>query len=274
MSATNKNEMMGRYGMFGYKLLGATAAALICVGGSAASAADVAEPAPDDSGWTFTAAPYLWGSGINGQVGLFGLPAQDVSASFSDILQNLDFGFMGLGEARKGRLSFGTDIVYAKIGASVDTPFGILASDIGISSSVFLGTGYAGYSLLYSEDANVDLIAGARVWSVNTTFDFNGGKLDGRSAQDGDTWVDPIIGAKFRANLGTSKFYAAGWGMVGGFGVSSDFMWDVMAGLGYDFNRTFSVFGGYRATGVDYSNDGFVYDVTQHGPLLGGVFNF
>ena len=31
---------------------------------------------------------------------------------------------------------------------------------------------------------------------------------------------------------------------------------------------------GYRALGVDYENDGFVYDVVQHGPVLGMVFRF
>ncbi len=78
---------------------------------------------------------------------------------------------------------------------------------------------------------------------------------------------------KFKADLG-SDFYASGWGMVGGFGVSSDMMWDVMGGLGYDVNDSFSVFGGYRAVSVDYSNDGFVYDVVQQGPIFAGVFRF
>jgi hypothetical protein len=66
----------------------------------------------------------------------------------------------------------------------------------------------------------------------------------------------------------------AGWGLVGGFGTSSDKVLDVMAGLGYEISDRTSLFAGYRVMDVDYSKDGFVYDVNQHGPILGGVFRF
>ena len=94
-----------------------------------------------------------------------------------------------------------------------------------------------------------------------------------RKASDGDTWVDPLIGAKFRTDI-NDRVYLTGWAMVGGFGLSSDNMWDVMGAVGYKFNDLFSVVVGYRGFGVDYSEDGFVYDVTQKGPVIGGVFKF
>ena len=62
--------------------------------------------------------------------------------------------------------------------------------------------------------------------------------------------------------------------MIGGFGVSSDVDWDVMGGIGYDFNTTFIMVAGYRALGVDYSHDGFAFDVVQQGPILGLGFRF
>jgi opacity protein-like surface antigen len=51
-------------------------------------------------------------------------------------------------------------------------------------------------------------------------------------------------------------------------------MWDVMAGAGYDFTEHLSVFAGYRAASVDYSDDGFVYDMVQQGPALAAVLRF
>lgn len=72
----------------------------------------------------------------------------------------------------------------------------------------------------------------------------------------------------------TPKVNLTGWAMAGGFGASSDFMWDLYAGIGCDFNDRFSAVLGYRGTGVDYENDGFLYDVVQHGPVLGGIFRF
>jgi hypothetical protein len=50
-------------------------------------------------------------------------------------------------------------------------------------------------------------------------------------------------------------------GLVGGGGANVD--WDVAGGIGYSFNAKVSAVAGYRALGVDYSNDGFVFDVVQ-----------
>jgi predicted S18 family serine protease len=47
-----------------------------------------------------------------------------------------------------------------------------------------------------------------------------------------------------------------------------------MGGAGYQFNERVSAVVGYRAAGVDYKNDGFVYDVVQQGPILGVTFRF
>ena len=69
------------------------------------------------------------------------------------------------------------------------------------------------------------------------------------------------------------QFYLTSWALIGG-GASSDLVWDVMGGVGYQFTDSFSAVIGYRAAGVDYANDGFVYDVVQQGPILGAVFRF
>ena len=87
-----------------------------------------------------------------------------------------------------------------------------------------------------------------------------------------ETWADPVVGLKGRVSL-TPQLYLTGWGMIGG-GASSDIVWDVLGGVGYQFNDTISAVAGYRAAGVDYENEGFVYDVIQHGPILGVVFRF
>jgi hypothetical protein len=239
-------------------------------------AADLAELPTPSSGWTFTFAPYLWGAGINGDIGLFDLEPQEIDASFSDILDHFDVGAMAVAEARNGPFLLGADINYVNLSTNVDTPHGILADSIDVEATSFMFTGFAGYSVIYDENLNLDFIAGARVWHSKTEFNFNSPapileKFDG--ADDGNTWVDPLVGVKGRAEIG-SGFYVSGWGMVGGFGVSSDFMWDVLGAIGYEFSDSFSLVAGYRAMGVDYENDGFVYDVVQKGPIVGAVFRF
>ncbi len=252
------------------------AAAVATLLSGQAQAADVAYE--DTSGWTFTGAAYLWGAGIAGDVGVFGLPAQEVDFSFSDLLENLDFAFMGLGEARNGRFVVGMDMTYTKISASVDNPregtFQIINS-IDAVNTAWMVTGFAGYSLVHEDNFNLDLIGGARFWSVNTDFELNSSLeiVDGRTFDDGADWVDPLAGVKMRFSL-SDDIYVASWGMIGGFGVGSDLMWDVMAGAGYSFTEHFDVFAGYRAVSVDYSDDSFVYDIVQQGPVVAGVFRF
>jgi hypothetical protein len=239
---------------------------------STGRAADIA-PAPAVNDWTFVAAAYLWGAGINGRSGVFGLPPVDFDVNFSDLLEHLDFAFMGVAEARKGRFMLGTDLTYTKLSASVDTPRGIIVNKLDITTTEWMVTGVGGYALFDNDIVRLDAIAGGRLWSVESEFDLQGGLLGGRTSSDGATWVDPLVGAKMLVDV-TPDIYATGWAMIGGFGVGSDLMWDLMAGAGYKFTDKFSVFAGYRAVSVDYSNDGFVFDVVQQGPVFAGVFQF
>src|SRR5688572_26868627 len=218
--------------------------------------------------WSVAIAPYFWAAGISGDVAQFGLPAVEVDASFLDIFEHLDFGAMLASEFRYGRYGLFTDLMFVKVSGGAGTPLGLLADSISVDTKSLALTVAPEYRLFEDQSGSLDIMAGIRVWSVDTDLSFSGGLLDGASASDGDTWVDPLVGAKGRFNL-TPKLYLTGWAMAGGFGVSSDFMWDALGGVGYEFNQTFSAVLGYRGTGVDFEEDGFVYDVVQHGPIAG-----
>jgi hypothetical protein len=261
---------------FGFASAAACVATLLLAGG--AKAADVYSPvAPEtqqvvtEEGWTFSVAPYFWAAGIDGEVGLFGLPTVDVDASFSDIFDHLDFGAMAIGEARYGRYSIFGDIIYAKISGEAGTPRGIVASSVEVSTETFAGLFGAGYSLFEADSGRLDVVAGARVWSVDTGISFSGGILDGVSRSDGATWVDAMAGLRGNYSI-TPEIYLTGWGLVGAGGADID--WDVAGAVGYRFNDRIAAVAGYRALGVDYSNDGFVFDVVQQGPILGLVVHF
>jgi len=224
-----------------------------------------------EDGWTFTVAPYFWAAGISGDVAQFGLPAVEVDLSFSDILDHLDFGAMAFGEARYDRYSIFGDVMYSKISGSAGTPRGIVASSVEVSTETFAGLLGVGYSLIDDSVARLDVAVGARIWSVDTDLSFSGGLLDGVSQSDGDTWVDAMAG--FRGNYAiTPELYLTGWGLIGA--GEADLDWDVAAAIGYRFSDSISAIAGYRALGVDYSKDGFVFDVVQHGPILGLVVRF
>jgi len=242
-------------------------------GAADAISATAPEAAPVlEDGWTFSVTPYFWAAGISGETQQFGVPiVVDIDSDFSDILDNLDFAAMAIAEARYGHYSVYGDLIYTKLGASSSTPFGILADSVDVTSSTFAGLAAAGYSVLDGPAGHLDIVGGVRVWSVDTEISFNGGLLDGRSVDDGATWVDAMVGV--RGNYAfTQNFYATGWGLIGAGGADLD--WDVEAGLGYRFNETFSATVGYRAMGVDYNDDGFLFDVVEQGPILGLTINF
>ncbi|QRM56210.1 hypothetical protein [Sinorhizobium sp. BG8] len=224
-----------------------------------------------ESGWTFAFEPYFWAAGLSGDLASFGLPAVHVDSSFSDIWDHLDFGAMAMGEARYGPYSIVGDVIYTKISGSAGTPRGILAESVDVDSETFAAFLGVGYALFEDNAGRLDVIGGARVWSVDTDLSFDGGILDGVSKSDGDTWVDALAGLKATYSI-TPEIYLTGWGLVGAGGADID--WDVAAAIGYRFNNTISAVAGYRALGVDYSSGGFEFDVIQQGPILGLVVNF
>jgi len=246
--------------------------------GSSAKSADLPQPfiIPEtkpaaSDGWTFAASPYFWGAGISGDVGQFGLPAVHLQSDFGDILKDLDFGFMAIGEARYDRFSIFGDVIYTKVSSGASTPLGIVAERVDATSETFAGLVGAGYAVFQDGPSNIDVVAGARVWHASTEISFSGGLLGGVSAKDSATWVDAMAGVRGRYFL-TDNLYLSAWALVGA--GQADLDWDLAAGIGYEFNDRISAVAGYRALGVDYSNDGFVFDVVQQGPILGLVVRF
>ncbi len=243
--------------------------------------APVAPPPVETKEWTFTVAPYIWGAGLTGDVGVFGLDPTEVDMTFGDVLENLDVTGMIVGELHNGQWGVLADLIYVQL-STTERVFGQVQNTpaelrVGLEATTFTATLMGEYRLVSQPNYIVDLMAGARVWSVNNdisaTLSAGGAPVAGLSGSDGATWVDPMIGVKGRVDL-TPKWNLSGWGMIGGFGAGSEITWDLLGAVGYKWTDKFSTRVGYRALGVDYSDDGFVYDTIQHGPVIGFLFSF
>jgi hypothetical protein len=249
------------------KTLGLLVAAALAGASGVAAAADLSYPAPPPSvvpeipAWTVTLAPYVWAAGLKGDIGVGGRVAS-VDMSFGDVVSNLQFAFMGVGEIRNGRFAVFTDLT-----------FGQLANSVRAESQTLMWTAGVEYRFVDAPGGHLDAFAGFRVYGLDNSLAFQGGPLNGVNISDNQAWIDPMIGLIGRVDL-TDRVFVTAWGMIGGFGVSSDLVWDVMAGLGYEFNQHISAVAGYRASGVNYSNGGFLYDVVQQGPFTGIIFKF
>jgi len=263
------------------------ASLLVSTAVGAATAADLgvaaAPPQPTQPGseWTFAAAPYFWAAGLEGDVGVFGVQPVHIDMSFGDIFDDLRFGGMLVAEAHNGTWGVFGDLIYVETEAEASVTRSLAGIPATLAANVetrsLTATILGEYRVVAKPTATVDLMAGARIWSVDNdigvSLALDGPPIRSLSGSDGSTWVDPMLGIRGRVDINPS-WYLTGWGMIGGFGAGSDLTWDVLASVGYQWNQSFSLVAGYRALGVDYDNDGFIYDVVQHGPILGAVIRF
>ena len=255
------------------KITGCLVCGLLYAGsglGAEPEAAPGADGPPSDE-WKFSVTPYFWAAGLSGKVSQPRLAVIDIDTSFDKLFDNLDFGAMLIGDARKGRYSIFGDLIYTKIGTQGDTPRGILATSADVRASTFAGLLGMGYSVLENSPHQLDVVAGLRVWSVDTDITLKGARLNDRTRSDGATWVDGLVGV--RGNyVFNPKFYLTGWGLIGAGGADAD--WDVGLGLGYNVSKNVSAAIGYRALGVDYNRSGFKFDAVLQGPMAGVTIRF
>jgi len=254
--------------------IGIAALAALAAPAGAADLLPVTAPQPVEQqpdGWSFSFSPYFWIAGLDGKSQVFGLPTVDVSQDFGDIISSLDFAFMGAGDARYGRFSIFTDMSYARVTTDSATPRGIIADQVDLKTVTFTALVGGAYTIYEDPQARLDILAGARFWHAETTIRLSGGLIGSLEGTDSANWVDGLVGFKGSYSF-TENVYMTGWAMIGAGGADLD--WDVLAGLGYKFNDTVSAVAGYRAQGVNYSSDGFTYDMIQHGPIIGMTIRF
>ncbi len=230
----------------------------------------------DTDTWHFQLAPYGWLAGQNGTVATIpGLPPADIDIDFyDDIIGNINGALFLVGEARKGRYGIVADIAYVDIEIEDPTP-GPLFTLLTSRTKSWIVSVAGLYRLTEKQGGFLDLIGGARYWSVDSTLTLTQGLVPVTlSASNSEDWFDPIIGLKGLTPLGDSKFFLSGFLVLGGFDVGSDFMWDANLNLGYRWTETFSTTFGYRYLDVDYEDGAFLYDVAQHGLTLGLSWRF
>jgi hypothetical protein len=224
--------------------------------------------APDQ--WSFSVTAYTWMSGLDGKQGLFGLPDINVHLKFRDVLPALDFAASGLVEASNGKFGFVGEANFVKLSMKDSGPVGLFAVKLG--STAFFGLAAATYRVADGDWGNVELIGGAKVFSYSNKVTLTApGPLPVLIGNESQTWVDATFGVKMRYNLSPEWFLTA-WGMAGAGG--SDYHWDLLGAVGYQFSPTWSVSVGYRAIAVDYKSARFSYDMIQHGPILGVTARF
>jgi len=213
--------------------------------------------------WKFRMEPYLMGASMDGTTTLRGREVT-VDLSAGDIFSNLQFGFMGYLEARKGRWGFGSDTMIMSLGATTEIP----SANVDVNQLAWTFWG------IRELKPGADLLFGARWNRIDGELDF---KNLGILIQETKNWVDPVVGIRLSTDP-ENRVKLGLLGDIGGFGVGSDFAWEIYPTIGINLSRRSALSIGYRWIDVDYStgegNERFGYDVLSQGPCIGMSLNF
>lgn len=230
------------------------------------------EASPDKKGWSFTAAPYVWGASLEGTVATPPLPAADVDASFGDIIKNTNIGFMGVAELRKGRFGIINDIVWLRLSADSDVLPAPISRSAKLDLDHVMASLMGAYRLVDKDRSWLDLVLGVRGWYVDQSLKLGPGVINSANkATTTEGWVDVIGGLRTRMELGKG-FYASTLILAGG-GSSKNAL-DLMGSINYAFTDQFLAEAGYRYVKVNYEKSGFEWDLEYHGPIIGGRYTF
>lgn len=253
--------------------LAAAAAAAIAPWGAAQAqgigpdAAGVGSPGADTEGWRFQLTPYVWMTGLKGDIRVArNAPTAHVSQSFTDVLNDLDAAAFLNGTARKGRYVLQLDASYASLSDQASLPMGLKAHTK-IQQSALTLTGGRNWQL--SPADSLDVLAGVRWWNIRASVQLQ----PLLHTQTRESFVDPIVALRWRHQF-TPRWSTLVYADLGGLGVGSDFTWQLLAVANYQLRDNVFLSAGYRQLNVDYRSGGRRLDFGMGGPVLGATFRF
>jgi opacity protein-like surface antigen len=230
-----------------------------------------------DDTWKHSLDIYLWGASVGGQTN----SGTDVDVSFSDLLDNLEFGAMGAYQARKGKWSVMADVIYLDVSNTKNIEVGgdrirVPAEvDVDLTSWVV----HAGGAYNFYEDEKgsmVGLTFGARYLDMSTdilvAFESRIPELDPEipiSASEGV--LDFFAG--FHGVVPIGERWYLPWAANIGTG-DSDISWAALAGVGYRASSRWNVVLSYRHQAWDFNDTLIIDNLDFSGPMLGAAFQF
>ncbi len=265
-------------------------ACALAVATALAAFAPAASRAETPDEWKFNATIYGWLPSINMDLSFpvnGGGSSADVTGS--DILNALNFTFMGAFGAQKGKWGLWTDVIYLDLSSSTKNtrylavdgqqlPGATGKADLTITG--WLWTTVGTYRVVDHPHYQMDVLAGARMLDLSTdlkwslTGDLGDPPLidaSGKSNVSQTNW-DGIVGIRGRAEFGDDHKWFVPYYLDIGTG-DSDLTWQAIAGVGYSFGWG-DILGVWRYLDYNLSNSAPIQNTDFSGPALGVTFHF
>jgi opacity protein-like surface antigen len=223
--------------------------------------------------WTYKATLYAWLPYLTAEVETLNFGTVEVGpAGGSDILDSLEFAFMGTFAATYDKWTFAGDLMYASLSSTKPAPVGALYESATISPEVSALSGYALYRVYGNQGLNADLGVGFRNFNLGMDVAVAGVALPDESFSLDDTWTDPLIAAKVSIPLG-DRFSLQGFADYGGT-ADTGTTWQAYAGVEYAFSEAWSTQFGYRIMNIDRDVKGRDVSLDIEGALLAVSYQF
>ena len=248
-----------------------------------------------EEGWTFSLTPYLWLPNINGTL-KYAIPPggggrPEVETGPNDYLENLSFALMLAGEARKGKWSLFTDLIYLDFDSESSSVKAVNFGGERVSTTLNAATRSsltgvawtfgAGYAVVQDPKHTLDVLGGLRLFGLEASSDWqlsaavNGSQgqvfaQSGGISQKEELW-DVIVGVRGRLKLGEGHWFVPYYVDLGT--GSSALTAQALAGIGYAF-KWGEIVGTYRYVYYDLKDDGLLQDIRFAGPAIGATFRF
>lgn len=224
-------------------------------------------------GWQFGVTPYIWFSGVSGNVTLPRGTSESFSADFGDIFDDLKFAAMGVFEARNDRFSLLVDLFYVNLQQGFNTPNSIAVASGSVRTRTTELSGIGLYRIVEAPSVSLEIGGGVRAWWVNTQINANSGLLGGRSASSTANLVNGLVAARLGVRL-TDKIGLSFYGDVGGFNINSSLTWQAIAAVDWQMTNSLVTSVGWRHIQIDTRNNGTELDLAFSGPFLGLTYRF
>jgi hypothetical protein len=224
-------------------------------------------------GWQFELTPYIWFSGVSGDVTIPQGTSENFSADFGDIFGDLKFAAMGVFEARRGRFSLVFDLFYVNLQQGFNSPNSIAVSGGDVRTRTTEVSALGLYRVVEDPSVFVDVGGGIRGWWIDTEIQANSGLLAGRSASSSSNLVNGVLATRLGVRL-TDQLALTFYGDVGGFNINSTMTWQAIGSLDWQITNSLVTRVGWRHIQIDTQNSGTDVDLAFSGPFLGLTYRF
>ena len=234
-----------------------------------------AQDSSHERNWHFLTELYLMFPYLDGEIGVDNSLTVPIDASPGDIFSKLKLAGMLYLEAGTDKWAITSDLVYMNLNQDVTESILLHSGTVGVKQLVWEVAG------LYRVLPFLEVGAGGRLSNLQAEIDVRRNVFPAGTEEyygtASDTWLDPILITRFSTDIKDNWLFQFR-GDLGGFGLGSDFTWQLQAYVGYRFSEVFQFTAGYRALSTDYQkgtdSNLFVFNVKEFGPVIRFGFNF